>query len=85
MFAVLAVLVFHTNVNGPLSGGFLGVDVFFVLSGFLITSLLVTEFDRFRSISLRNFYMRRVLRLAPALAIVLMVHTLVGMSVSDGN
>lgn len=67
--AVLAVIIFHFGV---LPGGYLGVDLFFVLSGFLITSLLIQEWDmRGGSISFRDFYMRRFLRLFPALGCVL--------------
>lgn len=55
-------------------GGFAGVDVFFVLSGFLITSLLLEERDRRRSISFSRFYVRRALRLLPALALLLAAH-----------
>ncbi len=62
--AVLLVLLFHLRL---ISGGFLGVDVFFVLSGFLITCLLVEEWERRGSIRLGRFYLRRALRLAPAL------------------
>jgi len=59
--AILAVMAFHTQF--PLfQGGFIGVDVFFVLSGFLITTLLVREYDKSNAVSLKNFYMRRVLR-----------------------
>ena len=47
--------------------GFAGVDIFFVLSGFLITSLLIGEWSRRKRISLRQFYVRRALRLLPAL------------------
>ncbi len=54
---------------GFVKGGFLGVDLFFVLSGFLITSLLVNEAEQFGGISFRLFYMRRLLRLYPALVI----------------
>ncbi|MBI3903765.1 MAG: acyltransferase [Nitrosomonadales bacterium] len=60
-----------------LRGGFIGVDIFFVLSGFLITSLLVSEFDRYGSVSLRAFYMRRVLRLGPALLTLLITFCVV--------
>src|SRR5260370_2469037 len=66
--AVLAVIGIHV---GLLPGGYLGVDVFFVLSGFLITSLLIGEWDKRGGISFRNFYARRALRLLPALACVL--------------
>ncbi|MHB1246457.1 MAG: acyltransferase family protein [Sulfuriferula sp.] len=51
----------------------MGVDIFFVLSGFLISSLLVSEYDRFGKVSLKKFYMRRVLRLGPALIALLIV------------
>jgi peptidoglycan/LPS O-acetylase OafA/YrhL len=67
--AVVAVLVFHV---GALPAGYLGVDVFFVLSGFLITSLLITEWDANGGrIGFRDFYARRALRLFPALACVI--------------
>jgi len=57
--------------SGRLSGGYLGVDVFFALSGFLITSLLVEEYERNGAISLRKFYARRALRLLPALVVLI--------------
>ncbi len=66
--AIAAVLLFHAD---HLSGGFLGVDLFFVLSGFLITSLLLAEWRRRRRISLPAFWARRARRLLPALAGVL--------------
>jgi len=71
--AVLAVIGLHIGV---IPGGYIGVDVFFVLSGFLITSLLLTEHATTGSISLRDFYRRRALRLAPALVAYLMVGSL---------
>jgi peptidoglycan/LPS O-acetylase OafA/YrhL len=78
--AILLVLFTHLGAQpGPhwfwqtTQGGLVGVDVFFVLSGFLITSLLVSEWDRAGSISLPRFYMRRALRLLPALALVIVV------------
>jgi peptidoglycan/LPS O-acetylase OafA/YrhL len=67
---VLAVVASHTGAN-VFRGGAVGVDVFFVLSGFLITTLLVAEFDQYGRISIRNFYVRRLLRLFPALVAVL--------------
>ncbi|MFI7588356.1 acyltransferase family protein [Spongisporangium articulatum] len=73
--AVLAVAVYHFGGGDSswLPGGFLGVDVFFVLSGYLITGLLLAEWSRTGSISLTGFWMRRVKRLAPALLLVLVV------------
>jgi peptidoglycan/LPS O-acetylase OafA/YrhL len=62
--AVLGILLFHA---GHLEGGWLGVDVFFVLSGFLISSLLLAEFETRRDISLVAFWARRARRLLPAL------------------
>ncbi|MBT5757653.1 MAG: acyltransferase [Acidimicrobiaceae bacterium] len=66
--AVVLVLAFHANLPG-FRGGRAGVDVFFVLSGFLITSLLLVEHDRRGKIDLRAFWMRRALRLYPALIV----------------
>ncbi|QMU77138.1 acetyltransferase [Streptacidiphilus sp. PB12-B1b] len=70
--AVAAVLVFHVHA-GWLSGGFLGVDVFFVLSGYLITSLLTAERAGHGRIRLRRFWGRRARRLLPELLLVLLV------------
>ncbi len=70
--AVLAVMGFHEGVS-ELSGGFLGVDVFFVLSGFLITDLLVSQYDRLGRLDLKDFWSRRARRLLPALALMLIV------------
>jgi peptidoglycan/LPS O-acetylase OafA/YrhL len=66
--AVAAVVAFHL---GHLQGGFLGVDLFFVLSGFLITSLLLSEARRRGSVDLRRFWARRARRLLPALLVML--------------
>src|SRR5262249_58196733 len=68
--AVAAVIAYHFGA-GWASGGFLGVDAFFVLSGYLITTLLLTEFGRRGHISLPSFWVRRVRRLLPALLLVL--------------
>ena len=68
--SVAAVLAFHA---GLVVGGYLGVTCFFVLSGFLITSILLEEWDATKHISLRNFFVRRALRLLPAVYAVLIV------------
>jgi peptidoglycan/LPS O-acetylase OafA/YrhL len=75
--AVLAVVLFHTDVAWA-KGGYLGVDVFFVLSGFLITSLLLTELDRTDRVDLRRFWARRATRLLPALLVLLAVGVVFG-------
>jgi len=64
--AILAVLLYHGGVSWA-QGGFLGVEAFFVLSGFLITSLLVAEFADAGTVRLRQFWARRARRLLPAL------------------
>jgi len=68
-FAVLSVLLYHAHLG--FSGGYVGVDVFFVVSGFLITGLLLREYETNGRISLREFYGRRARRLLPAAAVVL--------------
>src|SRR6202167_2067352 len=72
--AVLAVMGFHEGAS-ELSGGFLGVDIFFVLSGFLITDLLVTRYNAVGRVDLRDFWTRRARRLLPPLAVMLVVVT----------
>src|SRR5229473_4419921 len=68
--AVIGVLLYHAGVHW-MPGGLLGVDLFFVISGFLITSLLIAELQRSGRIALAGFYGRRARRLFPALAAVL--------------
>jgi peptidoglycan/LPS O-acetylase OafA/YrhL len=70
--SVMAVLLYHAGITW-LPGGFLGVEVFFVISGFLITSLLVEEYERTQRIGLKQFWMRRARRLLPALLFLLVV------------
>ena len=73
--AVLGVLLYHGDLTW-MRGGFLGVDVFFVLSGFLITTLITEEFARSGRIDFKRFYLARARRLLPALLLML---TVVGM------
>lgn len=70
--AVLTVMGFHATIPG-FHGGRAGVDVFFVISGFLITSLLLGEEARRQRINIGDFYMRRLLRLYPALVTAIVV------------
>jgi peptidoglycan/LPS O-acetylase OafA/YrhL len=72
--AVSLVVAFHAGVG--IGGGFVGVDVFYVISGFLITGLLVREASATGTVSLRRFWARRVRRLLPVSAIVLTATTL---------
>ena len=72
--AVGAVMVYHGGVNVA-PGGFLGVDVFFALSGFLITSLLLAEWQRTNRIALGSFWARRARRLLPALVVLVLAIT----------
>ncbi|OOE14993.1 acyltransferase family protein [Fictibacillus arsenicus] len=70
--AVLAVIAYHLNFDWA-AGGLLGVTVFFVLSGYLITDLLITEFVTTDRINFRNFWIRRARRLLPAMFTMLLV------------
>ena len=70
--AVLLVVLFHAGLAG-VAGGFVGVDVFFVISGFLITGLLLRERDRTGSVDLWRFYARRARRILPAAVAVIVI------------
>lgn len=70
--AVLLVVLFHARVPF-VTGGFVGVDIFFVISGFLITRLLIGEYERTGSLSFKGFYARRARRIIPAAALVIVV------------
>ncbi len=77
--AVLAVFVYHFhNGEGWLPGGFLGVDVFFVISGYLITSLLLSEFRKEGRVDLVAFWLRRARRLLPAVGVLIAVVMVAG-------
>jgi len=69
--AVAGVFLYHSRIDW-LPGGFLGVDLFFVLSGYLITSLLLVEWEARNRIDLRRFWLRRARRLLPALVVVVL-------------
>lgn len=73
--AVLLVVIYHTRLALP--GGFVGVDVFFVISGYVITRLLLGELDRTGRIDFWSFYLRRIRRILPALAALLIPVVLV--------
>lgn len=73
--AILPVILFHANLGCP--GGFVGVDVFFVISGFLITSLILKEINE-GSFSLMTFWERRIRRIFPAMATVVVLALIVG-------
>ncbi len=73
--AVLPVMFFHANLFG-MKGGYVGVDLFFVISGYLITSILMEEIKSGR-FSILNFYERRARRILPALSVVLIFSTIV--------
>src|SRR5829696_6585117 len=70
--AVVAVLLYHANLTW-IPGGFLGVEVFFVISGYLITALLLAEWHQKGTINLKDFWLRRARRLLPALYVLLVV------------
>lgn len=75
--AVLSVLLFHLN-KSFLPGGYLGVDVFFVISGFLITGISISEFTLTGTISIAEFYRRRIKRILPLFCLVVLVTLIAG-------
>ena len=68
--AVLAVIAYHTGLPGC-EGGLMGVTVFFVISGYIVTKILLVEFARTGRISFKDFYIRRAKRLLPAILLVI--------------
>ena len=72
--AVIAVIAYHAGL--PVPGGFVGVDMFFVISGYVITAMLLREWQLGKGLSIRRFYTRRILRLSPALALMTVVTVL---------
>ena len=85
--AVVSVMVYHANKTW-LHGGFLGVEVFFVISGYLITLLLIAEHERSGRVDLRQFWLRRFRRLLPALFVMLallVVYLAIGFRTAQGR
>src|SRR5918996_243966 len=72
--SIIMVMLVHVH-NWP-RGGFIGVDIFFTLSGFLITTLLLEEWRARGTVSLRDFYARRTLRLFPAVIVLLITYSI---------
>ncbi len=77
--AVIAVIIFHLNPNW-LSGGFIGVDIFFVISGFVITRQIRSDISN-NEFSIKNFYQRRIRRIAPPLLAMLLVSTATALTI----
>ena len=73
--AVIAVLLYHLGI-GWIPGGFLGVDLFFVISGYVITGLILDSIERSGGLDLRAFYLSRIRRLVPALVAMVVMTTL---------
>ncbi|HZP76291.1 MAG TPA: acyltransferase family protein [Pseudolabrys sp.] len=81
--AIVPVVLYHAGL-APFSGGFVGVDVFFVISGFLITSFILAQIKR-GTFSFRNFYLRRIRRIFPALFVMMAGSAIVGWCVMTPN
>jgi len=77
--AVIPVILFHFNKN-LLPGGYIGVDIFFVISGFLITSIILDEYER-GVFSFSNFWLRRIRRILPALTAMVLATLVVGTTI----
>ena len=85
--AVGAVIIYHAQIttfgSQPFKGGFIGVDIFFVITGFLITTILLEEYNNYKSINIIKFYERRVRRLIPALLVIILIGTILSYVVLD--
>jgi len=74
--SVLVIIIYHLKLDKVLKGGYLGVDVFFVISGFLISFIILKELFETGAFSFYNFYKRRIRRILPLLLVVLLVSTI---------
>ncbi|TCP69849.1 acyltransferase family protein [Baia soyae] len=81
-FAVLAVVIYHLKINFFAPGGLIGVGIFFVLSGYLITDILLTQWKKHRKINLHDFWVKRARRLLPGLLLLLIV-VVIGIAISN--
>ena len=77
--AILMVIAIHAHMSFA-TGGFIGVDLFFVLSGYLITTLLLKEHQSTGQINFKNFYWRRCIRLFPVLLTFLILYLILGLA-----
>ncbi|OON60830.1 hypothetical protein B0920_17915 [Massilia sp. KIM] len=81
--AVVSVILFHLEISSVLDAGFFGVDMFFTISGFIITSLLLREYRSAGAFGFMNFYFRRLKRLMPPVLVLILVALPVTAAVSD--
>ena len=85
--AVIGVILYHTKITvlgyQPFKGGFIGVDIFFVITGFLITSILLYEHKQNKTINIINFYERRIRRLLPVLLFIIIIANIFSYFVID--
>ena len=76
--AVISVIIYHADLQ-IFKGGYLGVDIFFVISGYLISKILITEQMNTKNISITNFYQRRIRRIIPALLAMIIFSSCLGL------
>jgi peptidoglycan/LPS O-acetylase OafA/YrhL len=81
--AISSVVIYHATAQRILPGGWAGVDIFFVLSEYLITRLLIEELEFTKRIDFKKFYMRRILRLAPAFLVLLIAQLILSNFAKD--
>ena len=84
--AIISVIIYHANINffnyKLFSGGYLGIDIFFVISGYLITFVIVNDFEKNKKFSILNFADKRIRRIFPVL--ILIIIFLINLVAGDG-